>query len=305
MAPGFRKVLKRWQKRYVTKPYRQWRYGSLYERLISAAAANQLLSDRIAAGQPFLAARIGATEGRCLGEWLFHNGRVSEQAKMGLRRDSGVFPLSTETVERFCQLYWRAQGDVDLLALLEAPYQAALAENWTGDRELCRFHGLEPFWSPTPWTHALAGRRVLVIHPFTASIQRNYEQRQALFPDTQLLPEFELKTLQPPQTLVQQTGGFSNWFEALAALQEQAIALSSDVVIVGCGAYGLPLASFLKQEGRCVIHLGGVTQLLFGIRGRRWDPKPDYQPLFNAAWTYPLPEERPEGFQAVEAGCYW
>ena len=44
-----------------------------------------------------------------------------------------------------------------------------------------------------------------------------------------------------------------------------------DVAIIGCGAYGMPLAAMLKQAGKQAIHLGGATQLLFGIKGKRWE----------------------------------
>ena len=44
-----------------------------------------------------------------------------------------------------------------------------------------------------------------------------------------------------------------------------------DVAIIGCGAYGFPLAAKLKQAGKQAIHLAGATQLLFGIKGKRWE----------------------------------
>ena len=40
-----------------------------------------------------------------------------------------------------------------------------------------------------------------------------------------------------------------------------------DVALIGCGAYGFPLAAKLKTAGKQAIHLGGVLQALFGIKG--------------------------------------
>jgi glycerol-3-phosphate dehydrogenase len=48
-----------------------------------------------------------------------------------------------------------------------------------------------------------------------------------------------------------------------------------DVALIGCGAYGLPLASHVKRKGKQSIHLGGGLQLLFGIKGKRWDDNPE------------------------------
>jgi phytoene dehydrogenase-like protein len=82
-------------------------------------------------------------------------------------------------------------------------------------------------------------------------------------------------------------------------------ALDFDVAIIGAGAYGLPLAAHIKRLGKKAIQLGGATQILFGIRGRRWDRMPFFQGLYNEHWVRPLPEETPLNFQSVEDGCYW
>ena len=55
---------------------------------------------------------------------------------------------------------------------------------------------------------------------------------------------------------------------ALNYMFDEAMKKNFDVAIIGCGAYGFPLAAKLKQAGKIVIHLGGATQLLFGIIGR-------------------------------------
>jgi len=57
--------------------------------------------------------------------------------------------------------------------------------------------------------------------------------------------------------------------------------------------------------GEKAIHIGGGTQLLFGIKGKRWD---DYKPAaryYNQYWVRPLPEETPENAKKVENGIYW
>jgi hypothetical protein len=57
--------------------------------------------------------------------------------------------------------------------------------------------------------------------------------------------------------------------------------------------------------GKKGVHLGGATQLLFGIRGKRWDDDPDLQPLYNEHWVRPHSEEVPKDFQTLEKGAYW
>lgn len=68
--------------------------------------------------------------------------------------------------------------------------------------------------------------------------------------------------------------------------------LQFDVALIGAGAYGLPLASFIKRMGKKAIHLGGVLQLFFGIQGKAWDS----WKIYNKFWTKPKLSEQPEGY---------
>ena len=174
---------------------------------------------------------------------------------------------------------------------------------------------LEPYWAIEPWTRALEGKKVLVIHPFASLIESQYaEKRELLFQDKRVLPSFELKTLQAVQSI----GGeseFKDWFEALDWMKTRMDATDYDIALIGCGAYGFPLAAHAKRMGKQSVHLGGALQLLFGIRGKRWDDpsygvrvfgvQNMYKRLFNEAWIYPTESLRPKYANRVESGCYW
>ena len=86
--------------------------------------------------------------------------------------------------------------------------------------------------------------------------------------------------------------------------------------LIGCGAYGFPLAAHVKRTGRQAIHLGGALQLLFGIRGKRWE-NPTYgvkewglaygcyRELMNDYWVRPGENFKPANAEHVEGACYW
>jgi hypothetical protein len=74
-----------------------------------------------------------------------------------------------------------------------------------------------------------------------------------------------------------------------------------DVALIGAGAWSLPLAARLKQAGRVAIHLGGDTQLCFGIKGQRWEG----YGIYNEHWVRPSAAETPKNFLLKENGCYW
>jgi hypothetical protein len=146
----------------------------------------------------------------------------------------------------------------------------------------------------------------LVIHPFTESISRQYNSnRGKIFSNPNVLPKFELFTVKAVQSIAGNKTAFNNWFEALDYMFIEAIKIDFDVAIIGCGAYGLPLAAKIKQYGKKAIHLGGATQILFGIKGNRWDKIPEISQLYNDYWIRPLNSEKPQYVDKVEGACYW
>lgn len=174
-----------------------------------------------------------------------------------------------------------------------------------------RLRYLEPFWGDSPWTKALKDKKVLIIHPFAETVMKQYEKREFLFKNSDTLPKF--KSLQVIKA-VQSIGGnseYKDWFEALHSMELEMNKADYEVCLIGCGAYGFPLAAHAKRTGHKAIHLGGALQLLFGIAGKRWfDPSntatyQDYKDLLNEHWVYPSETERPKAANTVEGGCYW
>jgi hypothetical protein len=78
-----------------------------------------------------------------------------------------------------------------------------------------------------------------------------------------------------------------------------------DIAIIGCGAYGFPLAAHVKRIGKKAIHLGGPTQMLFGIKGKRWIENPNFNEIINEHFVFPNDSERIPNANKVEGACYW
>ncbi|MEO6608968.1 MAG: hypothetical protein ABIN69_10915, partial [Aestuariivirga sp.] len=224
-----------------------------------------------------------------------------------LQYDSGFFPLDERLIRKFCDLMHDSVKELDLLA------SWAKGEIWFEEdlahAKLCKLHDLESFRFEQPWSQSLEGRKVLVIHPFAKTIMSQYSHREVLFENPKVLPKFDLFTIKAVQSLVgHHPPEFTTWFDALDHMTEQALASPADVVILGCGAYGFPLAARLKRAGKQCIHLGGATQLFFGIRGARWERPPHAettQHFFNEFWVRPADDERPSRANMMEDACYW
>ena len=121
------------------------------------------------------------------------------------------------------------------------------SKHYAPNAKLVQFTTFEPFYFKEPWSAALAGKKVLVIHPFEESIKYQYERREFLFDDPEVLPSFELKTLKAVQSIGNNTEGFKDWFSALKYMEQMIRIIDFDIALIGCGAYAFPLAAYVKE----------------------------------------------------------
>lgn len=274
--------------------------------------------------EPFMVARFGAVEMSSVALYYIthfgHYGRMdyirglcplkekwSSSRHVGLSHNAGFFPQGDlELVERFCKLMLDCIPDLDVLGSW-LNYEELFAHMHQG--ALIPLLKLEPYNAQKrPWSRHLAGKKVLVVHPFKNSITKQYqEKRSLLFENQEILPEFDLQVIPAVQSIAgNRPEGFETWFEALDDMKAKIDACDYDICLIGCGAYGFPLAAHVKRQGKQAFHMGGALQLLFGIKGSRWTSGyGDYASMFNEHWIFPLDSDKPEGAERVEGGCYW
>lgn len=305
--------------------------SSTYDRGITDPdKASEQIYNLLASGKPCMVARYGSTEMLAITNYLgvtakhhsvlkYIQGKQfawwwEDNVKDQMTRWSGFFPSTEENLMKFGEMMVEDSKQLDILGSW-LPDEQIMIKGLKLNLTKVTLLALEPYWSKNPWSRVLEGKKVLVIHPFASLIEQQYkEKREVLFDDKQVLPKFDLKTIKAVQSL----GGdceYSDWFEALDSMKKQMDATDYDIVLLGCGAYGFPLAAHAKRMGKQAVHLGGALQLLFGIRGKRWD-NPDYgiqefgkqntyKTLFNDSWIYPSASYIPSKAKQVEGGCYW
>ncbi|WP_438481984.1 hypothetical protein [Oleiharenicola lentus] len=282
--------------------------------VLGAREANTWIGDLIRAGKPAALGKIGDRECCALAahlryrQFYKYTWAAPSFGEAELFQQAGVFPPTDRVYQRFCEVYLSRLATLDACAVWENPGESRVLASHAPHARRIELQSLEPYFFPSPWSAALAGKRVLVVHPFATSIRTQYERRTELWPtQTDVLPAFEIEVIRSPYGFA--NNEFTDWFAMLAWL-ENAIAAAHrrhqiDVVLLGCGAAGLPLAAFAKSLGSIGIHTGGPTQLLFGIRGGRWDRLPGFQHFFNEAWTRPRADETPAAAQQVDRAGYW
>ncbi len=314
--------LKIGRKLYEIGNYDPSMFGRNWKLFSNKRYANQIIYQKLKDENPCMIARFGSTEMLCLMNYLgVHNQNKSKRITnfikgrtppwwwekstiLQMQNWSGFFPAEIDYIEKYCELMINDIPEVDILGSW-LKQEVFFQEKLKYAKRIV-LEDLEPFFAVNPWTKALTGKKILVVHPFAETIKAQYKKRELLFVDD-LLPAFELKTIRAVQSVAGCKTEFTDWFEALESMKTKIDQTDYDICIIGCGAYGFPLAAHVKRTGKKALHLAGVTQLLFGIIGKRWENYIvwPYMNLVNEHWVRPGREEKPQNAQIVEDACYW
>lgn len=294
--------------------------------------ANDLIYDLLISDRPCMISRFGTGEIGIIVNYLsVHNPKnvfkrsldyITDNKGLpwwdklvyrSMHLNAGIFPKSIETLEGFSKRYLDDIPEIDLLGSFNATEKLMPLRN---DVVNVHLECLYPFFVDRPWTRALKGKKVLIVHPFVETIQHQHENHNLLFENKDVYPNYNLITFKAVQSNAGAEVPFKDWFEALKYMEDEISKIDFDIAIIGCGAYGLPIAAHVKRLGKKAIHLGGGSQLLFGIKGKRWDDNayhwPDlpqldtnYSRLYNEYWIRPNSSETPKAATKVEGACYW
>lgn len=284
---------------------------------------NELLSNSIIHETPFMVSRFGSAE---INWYLNYKSSVSGTLNRysnyikchvdkidpsdNLADPIYVKPGDIESTKYYSNCIENAILEIDVLGSWLRQEQSPLIIYKKGIK-FTQLHHLEPFYYNKPWTNSLAGKKVLVIHPMKDSIINQYSRKEKVFPSGNILPDFELQVL---KAIWFDDTRFASWAEILDYYYEEVEKLNFDVAILGCSSWGMPLAAKIKSMGKVAIHLGGATQLLFGILGDRWlNPQSKFFKLnqeidiINKYWIKPSQNEKPLNANLIENGQnpYW
>ena len=284
-------------------------------RILRDFESHKMIEIMINSGKPFLVSRFGSTESQVLIENL--GAEIHLESMEKLWKLSGVFPNSIDIAKKYAKAATDAALEIDVCGTRCSKFEHAF---WNNERVtvsefapravLIDIEVLAPIDVKESWVRALENKKVLVIHPFAETIQRQYLRREKLFQDPNWLPEFRLLTMQSIQSLsgTPHSTGHPDWFSALDSMRIEIQKRDFDIALIGAGAYGMNLGAYIKGIGKQAIHVGGALQLFFGIKGFRWTNKEE--PTFleitkNPNWVWPSEKEVPSNFFEVERGAYW
>lgn len=306
--------------------YREQKLKDNYfkKKILDGNAGNAAIAKLISSDKPALVCRFGSTEMFAISNYFEINelknssGLVRnlrkikgesdiwrERVKYEMEIISGFFPITDSNLNRFVELYIKLIPEIDILGVWHNYYEDIISRDYCPNAQLITLPAIEPYYFDEPWSKHLEGKKVLVVNYFSESINNQFMNREHLFANKNVLPPFQLITLKSVWSGTGVKTKFKDWFEALESMKNEMAKIDFDVAIIGAGTYGFPLAAFAKELGKQAIHMGGATQLLFGIKGKRWDNHPKISALYNDFWNRPLVSETPEGNTLLENGTFW
>ena len=284
----------------------------IFERLAPKAKGveqdTKLIVGMLESDKPCMISRFGSTELQTLCYIRYYplSLPLKRRTFYNIQYASGFFPVTHRNLKKFYSLYRQDVKELDLLVSWRI--EELLFGNWLRNKEYVRKTTLDQFYKHEyPWTSALKGKRVLVVHPFAETIEEQYRtNRENLFENPEVLPVFAcLETVKAVQSVAGNTVDFASWFDALEWMKQEIEKKDFDVALLGCGAYAMPLAAHIKRMGRKAIHMGGILQFLFGIQGKRYLEDPETAKYINRYFVSPSAVDRPKEAEKVEGGCYW
>ena len=152
------------------------------------------------------------------------------------------------------------------------------------------------------WHYSLSDKKVLFVSPFSDTVKEQAKKYNKIWNGASI---GEVLTVRSPYSEALTGEPPTRWASKLNKMIDEIRELDFDFATVGCGGLSLSVCRFIKSMGKPCVHLGGGNQLLFGIKGKRWDDHELLSKFYNEHWIRPLAHEVPKNNTLVEGGCYW
>ena len=214
-------------------------YGaySYMPTVLSIDETIDLIIEKIRSGTPFVAGKIGTGDGEALARYfdITANEHALQKAlkmtigkrgpfwwdnsvRAAICRCAGVFPITDESIEKFCDIFIDACQYIDGFASFN-PGEFRLHQTLCPTAASINLNALAPQGHPRTWYRAIEGKTLLVVHPYAKTIQTQYEKNveyhvgQGAFPRLKKLityvpviwfnaaSQFEKSSLLPPMEL--------------------------------------------------------------------------------------------------------
>lgn len=250
--------------------------------------------------------------------------RPGEQYPQAIARkleyNAGIFPSKQTSIDRWVFMTLESIRNCDILVAgwfkpLEEQ-EKILLENIKTVASRIPLRSLEPYYVDPDkrWTSFLKGHKVAIINSFANTAISQISKKEEIWPvaTESLLPNdvewIPIVTGYSPvlaQGSAEWPGEIHSWDVAVQNVVRRVLRSGARIAVIGCGGLGMLIGSELKKQGIISIVMGGAIQVLFGIKGNRWETHSVISQFWNDAWVNPSPQETPNRADMIENGCYW
>ena len=270
---------------------------------------NSLISNAIKSREPFCILRPGKSEYSLVMQW-------DERKLFGIKKYLSNSMYKALDYNEMLLRRWVNQFKEDIQIAdffscvgrktIEEGY---LVDNYVEQAIMVLGNQVETFGCmENSWLRELEGRKVLVVSPFTETMKQQYDRKDLIWKDLNLMPDMDMRYLKSVWYIDQvDNDGFNDWFDALDYLLKEMREIDYDIALIGCGPFSIFLAADAKRKGKQAIQFGGALQLLFGIRGKRWDNDDRIKKYYNQYWVRPGDDNSPKEKNSIDLdrGDYW
>lgn len=268
--------------------------------------------------RPYCTGKLGSVEASCVVHKLTAKNQRNwdtpghaKTLRRALGENAGIFPLHDLVLDRWVQEFVQSVSKLDSVLQWCPEYgDSAIIQSFCPAARVYESFGeLEPFFieKEKNWFTNLKNKKVLIISPFKESIEHQIPNLGDIWQEDMSSIDFRIVKF-PYSPFVSGKQEDKSYVHLLNRINKEIRSFPFDIAIVGAGGYSLPIIASVKDMGKVGVHMGGALQLLFGIKGRRWDSNDKFKDsqFYNSEkWIRPLLQDLPENSVVVEGGCYW
>jgi hypothetical protein len=290
-------------------------------------SAAKLLRERLEQHtHPIAIGRHGATELRVL---LFYTSMrlygtpYPNYLVYQMEHEAGLFPATPEMIDKWAHEYLSSLKMFDLyvtgwvtdIAEQESGLMNAYAPDTIRGLPL---RVLEPYYvnRDIQWSNGLQNKHVAVVSSFANTMEKQLRNKECIWGDihNNILPSSAkwsfVKTGYCPKLAGNRDECkwppfIKTWEDAVDYIVNEVKNTGAEIALIGCGSLGVLISSRLKKLGISSVVMGAAIQVIFGIKGNRWETHDIIGKLWNSAWIYPSESEIPEYANRFEGACYW
>jgi hypothetical protein len=275
---------------------------------------NLYIKEVIQQNKPFFIGRIAGCELKVA--YCYQEGNLFDivDELRELENNAGIFTRDNYSLEKYSKKLIESYDHCTMIAEWEVMGKV-FSHTGSGQEFISKrtlkipkvdARALEPYYFKESWMPALKGKRILIVHPFSKTFQKQFAHIKKIFPNRSWFEDCDIQFSRPPMTLAGNHQD-KDWQEHLEPFLKSLSELKEfDIALIAAGGYGMIIADYIFTKlGKSVIYIGGALQLFFGVIGKRWFENKEILKIMNDDWIRPDRGDKPDNFTNVEKGCYW